>query len=514
VSLRDRLRGRDVAVLGAVGAALALAVAAALFTRFSIDGNLSRDESIYAYAGQQLAAGVPLYDSIFDPKTPLAGALAGLGVAIAKAVGADEVHAIRVVFLLCGCLAVVAVYLLALSLWRSVVAGLAAAVTLASFDGFAADAIAGPDAKTPGVLVAALSMLAMATRRWFWAGLCGSAAFLVWQPLGVYAAVAVVAAPLVTPSPGRGRAAGGAAAGAALPFAVAGAYFALAGSLSQAWQAALVFPFTGVRRAPQPFEDRLRLIRDTVATDYGHTRLLFWLGLAALLALVVARLVGPTRDLRHPLVYAVAPTLAVLVAWSLHDFQGYPDVFPLLPYPALGVGGAVALLVRPRAPALRGAATAVALAAVAALGVLTWSWYTDAEPRGRSLTDQRADAAALERLVGARRLYALGDPTPLVLTRRRNPSRFVYLGSGVGPWMLERTPGGLRGWEARLRRSRPAAIVLHAWRSPVARKVRAWLPSWTRRRRIGTWNVYVPRTRAAPARRRAARERPATVTGA
>src|SRR4051794_41821785 len=63
--------------IGWAGAVLALAVAVTLFTRFSFDDTMRRDEAIYAYGGQQLAAGVPLYRGVFDPKTPVAQALAG-----------------------------------------------------------------------------------------------------------------------------------------------------------------------------------------------------------------------------------------------------------------------------------------------------------------------------------------------------------------------------------------------------------------------------------------------------
>src|SRR4051794_41854194 len=67
--------------IGWAGAVLALAVAVTLFTRFSFDDTMRRDEAIYAYGGQQLAAGVPLYRGVFDPKTPVAQALAGAGAA-------------------------------------------------------------------------------------------------------------------------------------------------------------------------------------------------------------------------------------------------------------------------------------------------------------------------------------------------------------------------------------------------------------------------------------------------
>src|SRR3954452_16898277 len=77
------------------GGALALIVAALLFTQFSIEGNLSRDEAIYSYGGQQLADGVPVYQAIFDPKPPLPTFLTALGVASGRAAGVDELYAMR-----------------------------------------------------------------------------------------------------------------------------------------------------------------------------------------------------------------------------------------------------------------------------------------------------------------------------------------------------------------------------------------------------------------------------------
>ena len=44
---------------GTLGAIFALAIAVALYTRFSLDDTLRRDEAIYAYGGQQLAAVPP-----------------------------------------------------------------------------------------------------------------------------------------------------------------------------------------------------------------------------------------------------------------------------------------------------------------------------------------------------------------------------------------------------------------------------------------------------------------------
>ena len=181
------------------GALVSLAVAFALYTRFGINGSLSRDEGIYAYGGQQMAHGVAPYASIFDPKTPLATMIAGLAATVARIVGRNDIYLVRVAFFLCACLTVLAVFLLAARLFGSTLAGVSAAVVFASYRVFAADALAGPDAKTPGVLLAVVAMWLMARRQWFLAGLAGGLAFLVWQPLVLYPFVAVLVALLTSP---------------------------------------------------------------------------------------------------------------------------------------------------------------------------------------------------------------------------------------------------------------------------------------------------------------------------
>jgi 4-amino-4-deoxy-L-arabinose transferase-like glycosyltransferase len=448
-------------------------VAVALYSRFSIDDWLRRDESIYTYGGQQLAEGVPVYKGIFDPKTPLSSMLIGAGVAIARAVGTDELHLVRIEFFLFACLTVAAVYVLALWLWDSVLAGIVAAVTFAAFRGFAIDALGGPDAKTPGMFFAVLSMALLVRRRWFWGAFAGSLAFLVWQPLGVYVPVAVLGV-LVTAAPGeRWRRLGGALAGAVIPLAAVTLYFLIAGALPQFIETAVTFPLTGVQRGHETLHEHFDVIADTVAGDYGKTQVLFWAGLVALFGLVVPRWRGRDggalrRAIADPYVFVVITSFVLLLLFSLRDFQGYPDLYPLLPYSALGVGGVAAVLVGLLARRSLGRVAAVgALVASAVLVGLTWHWYSIPESRDTALVRQRGDAAAIERMLNpGETLYALGDPTILVLTKRRNPSRFIYLGSGVSEWVVKHTPGGMAGWEARIRASDPAVVVIAGWEGP------------------------------------------------
>src|SRR3954449_12372142 len=114
------------------GGALALVVAALLFTQFSIEGNLSRDEAIYTYAGQQLVDGVPVYEGIFDPKPPLPTFLTAAGVVGGRVLGEDRVLTMRAEFFVFALLAVVAVYWLGLRLWKSPLAALSGAAVFAS----------------------------------------------------------------------------------------------------------------------------------------------------------------------------------------------------------------------------------------------------------------------------------------------------------------------------------------------------------------------------------------------
>jgi hypothetical protein len=438
--------------LAVSGAVLSLLVAAALFARFGIDGSLSRDEAVYAYGGQQLDHGVPFYASIFDQKTPGAAYLAGLGAALG---GLDG---IRSAFFVCACLTVVAVYLLGLELSGSVLGALAGAVVFASFQGFAIDALSGPDAKTPGILLAVLSMLLVLRRRWFWAGVCGALAFLFWQPLLIYLALAVVVARRWS-----------VVLGAAVPLAVTVVYFAIAGALGEFVQAAFVFPVVGLHRTPETVGQRLGHIAGVVHAHYAAP--LVWSGLALLIV------IGAVRRW-----WLVLASLAAIAAFSALDFQGYPDVYPLLPYAALGIAGAVAIAARQRAVAV------VAVFALAVLVATSWTRFSSDE----GLVAQRAAAAAIQhRLAPGDTVYALGDPAPLVLAGHRNPSRYIFLGSGVDAWTQSHTRGGFAGWMAGIRASDPAVIVMHGWRSEIQRRAATWLHTQYVPGYAGCWHVFM-----------------------
>jgi 4-amino-4-deoxy-L-arabinose transferase-like glycosyltransferase len=492
----------------AAGMVLALLVAVALFSRFSIDGQLSRDESIYVYSGQQLAHGVPPYASIFDPKTPLGSMFAGAAVGIARAAGGDEVHYVRFAFFVFACLTVVAVYALGLALWGSIAGAILSAVTFASFRGFASDALGGPDAKTPAILFAVVSMTLLVRRRWFWGSFAGALAFLVWQPMAIYVLVAALAALATAERGERRRRLGRVAAGAAIPIASVTLYFLIAGALGKFVQAAVTFPLTGIERGPETLHEHFDRIADVVAAGYPRIYVLIWAGLLALPLLAAWRLVRararPREVLADPLVSVVLASLVPLALYSLHDFQGYPDVYPALPYAAIGIGGvaATALTALGRRPAAH-VVTAGALVAAAGLAALSWHWYSTPSGHVRWLVRERATAARIERLLDpGETLYALGDPTVLVLTDRRNPSRFIYLGSGVAAQAAPEAQGGTEGWGRRILASDPAVIVVNDWHGPRRRPLSLVLRKTYDRGFVGGWRVlFKPEVKARAAQR-------------
>lgn len=512
-AVRARVRSGD-----AVGLLGSLAAALLLFTRFDAGDVLLRDEAIYTYAAQQLVHGVPPYASIFDPKAPIASLYAGLAVWLAHWTPVGDLHAVRLAYLLIALLTVAAMYLLGRRLFGSVVAAAVTAVVFAAFRGYAIDALTGPNAKFPGILAAVLTLLLLSRRQWFWSGVAAGVAALVWQPLVLYGLVTVVAAAWVGPRDGsaeppwpslrwgsRLRASGLALLGGALPAAAISLYFALVGRFGWFLDSAVIFPLTA-RTQGETFGSRLRVIVGYLQTDFRFSGHVFWIGLVLLvgvLALAARRAgrdTGRWRD--EPLLYAVAPTFAGVVAFTLVNFQGYQDLTPLLPYAALGCGGAVAgVLSLGRLAPHRRAATAAAVAGVVLLTSGS-AWLFAHDGPHRRLLRQEQRACAVDLLLGDRgTLLSLGDPTPLVLTHRRNPDRFIYLGSGVAEWRIAHTPGGLQGWHRDIQRYRPTVIVFGSWYSRRATSMATWLSAHFDAAYVGSWRVFLaPGVRARATR--------------
>jgi hypothetical protein len=432
-----------------------------------INGALSRDLSVYVYAGQRLVdAGVPPYVGILNRSGPFAHLLPGVGVAVARLFDGDDLAGARWFYLVLSVLCVCVVYLFARDLFASPLVGLTAAAAFLSFAGFIEYASDGPREKTPMVLFMLLAMWAANRGRWFWAGLCLSVATLTLQIGFFVAAPFVLLTLLLAPQRGgRLTALLRVALGGLVPVAVLAAYFASVGALDDAVDGFLVINLHYT--VANPMTDNLALRWLLLQRGFGVSLWFLLAGLAALLLLAPAALVPRWRRADPSVLPVAVLGVASLggLYWTVRDFDSWPDAFPLLPLAALGIGLLVARLLR-WVPGVVARTVAVAWVVLAVVAALTWS----VTERHDELTAQRAAVTAvLGQLPGGARLLAVNAPQPLVLSGSTNPTRHQMFTSGLDEYVDDTWPGGLHGY---------ADDIVHRWRPDlvvVGQPRRAWL---------------------------------------
>lgn len=483
------------ALAGGLGSIL---IAAIIYSQFSILDWLKRDSAIYMYGGQQMLHGTPPYASIMDPKGPLAAIICGFGEAVAKLLGRDDVLVIRVEFGVIAALTVLAVYLLTLELFDSVLAAVVASAIFASFAGYARDALAGPNGHTPAILFSIVAMWLTARKNWMWAGVAAGLAFLDWQPVFPYALVLLACAYVWSTGPDRWKNCLRAAIGGAIPFAAVVLYYAIEGQLRWLIDGLFVFPLTGVARNSMTLGARVRFIFNDVANLYGFSGALLWIGIVLLLAGIAWRLVRAGGERRQvlggPLVLLVFVSFVAQVLYLVYDYQGYSHAFPMLVYGALGFGMAAAwLLARASKEGKLRAGRSTAIAAVVVVTATAAIAYHEPSVRRPVLRQQQASACAIKAaLVPGTPLWVMGNPLPLVFLHRRNPDNYPYLGSGIDRWKIEHTRHGFAGWTAQVARSRASVVVVDTWHSPIRFRMQSWLRHHGYvRGYIGPWQVFV-----------------------
>ncbi len=422
-----------------------------------LHGTLTRDLSLYSYAGQQVADGVPPYEGVLNRAGPLAHAIPAIGVWIARLVGSDEVIAMRVEFLVLATACTTVVYLLGRDLFHRRIAGLVAAAVFLGFHGFIQYASNGPREKTPMTLFLVLALWAVTHRRWFTAGVFVSLATLCLQIAFFPTFTATVVGALLLAHEERLKALLRIAAGGAVPVLACAVWFALAGSLRQSVDAFLIINMRYT--VPNPPLENVDIIREDAFAAYGTVWVWLFVGGLVLLALRGLSAAVPAVRRHDPsTVVLAALTVAVGVGlwWNSRDYDSWADLFPLLPFAAIGVAGVVpvlALVVPARA--LRPVAVVAAAAAVAAS--VQWSVST----RNDYLDDQRdAVEAVFDRLPADATLTSVEAPQPLVLTDRTNPTEHQMFRSGLQDYVDDTWSGGLDGFARELVDQRPTLVAL------------------------------------------------------
>jgi hypothetical protein len=422
------------------------AVALLTYALHGVNGALTRDLGVYGYAGQQVADGVPPYLGVLNRAGPLAHLLPAVGVGLARLGGFDELLGMRLVFMAIATVCTSLVYVLGRDVFRSSLAGLVTAGAFLTFTGFIRYAADGPREKTPMTLFVVCALWAVSRQRWFTAGLSVSLATLCLQIAFFPSVTATVVGVLLLAGGHRVRALILVVLGGALPVAACTVYFAVVGSLREAVDAFLLI--NAEYTEPDPLLPKLGIhVRDLVAA-YGASVWLLLVGSVALVVLPIAfARLGITRDGRGPRVLtAFALALVGGLLWDLRDYDAWPDLFPLLPLAAVGVGG---LFVWATSRLARRSTLVVAVALlVAATGAAVQASVTTRDDR--LVTQRRSVAAVLALLPADATVTSIEAPQPLVLTGRTNPTRYQMFSGGLTRYVDDTWPGGLRAFRQQL----------------------------------------------------------------
>jgi hypothetical protein len=430
-------------------------VALVTYVLHGVNGALSRDLGVYAYAGQQVADGVPPYVGILNRAGPLAHVIPALGVLGARLAGIDELLGMRLLFLALSVLCVCLAYLVGRDLFHSRLAGLVTAGAFLTFAGFIEYASNGPREKTPMVLFMLGAFWALAHRRWFTAGLLTALATLVLQIAFFVCLPALVVGALA--AGGRLRAIVRIGVGGLTPLALSAAYFAAVGALGEFVDA---FVLINARYTPSNEITADGLAKDwrNLSSAYDQSLWVLVVGLVALVAIALVSLLIEDRRRRSAtaIVVALAAAAVTGVLWTAQDYDSWPDAFPLLPLAALGVG-ALAREVTLRVPR----SAAVAGVVVWCIVTSTLAIHTSVTGRSHDLVAQRrSTSAVLGRLPQDASVLSIQAPQPLVLSGRRNPTRMQMFGNGLDRYVDDTWPGGLAGFVSEIKQAQPEVIAV------------------------------------------------------
>lgn len=482
--------------------ALVMLLALGVITRYDPQGrNLDGDASFMLYAGQQILRGNAPYKTVGIVKLPFSPFTAAAGIAAGRVVGLADVLGGRYMFVLAAVLAVGATFLVGTQLGGTLVGGLSAAALL-SFQTLSLHAARGPEAKMPLIAAGMFCVWLLARRKWFWAGVAGTCAFLTWQPGLIFLACALIA-PWLQARSQRGRALWTAVAGVAAPLALVLLYFGAHDALRPMWDATFganrnYFQNTKVAvglatvvttNARLLWNMLLRCARPEVIFIYSG-----WLGMIGGTLILVARLgrgflssrsrtenstaASPAGFLaqNQALLLHTVPLVisgAALVGFSFLDTQGCMDFVPVMPYFALGTGLVFALAVQLAAMGIarvtpRHATRALALlGVVAVLGVLVYGAQDALKQRPqRGLARQEQLVKTLTASLGPDdRIQQFGDATVFVVSGRQNATHFMHLGDKQGFGILAAEGVTIEGLVERLKDANPRMILLSRTRA-------------------------------------------------
>jgi hypothetical protein len=455
--LRQRFASAD-PLVGVVGL-----VSLGVYLMHGFDKAVTRDLGVYLYGGQRFLSGDPPYVGVLNRAGPLAHALPGVGMWLGRPFGLSDIHAARVFYMLLAVGCVCLCYLVIRDLTGSRAAALIAAAAFLTFQGFVDLATYGPREKTPMVLFLLVVLLAVRHRRWATSGAFIALATLNWQPVFFAAVTTAIVAALLAPE-GRLRAVARIFVGGAGVSALVLGYYALYGAVHTLLDC-FVLINAQYTKQPGALAD-LSGNWGSVRQGYGPAVWVILLGLAAMpiAAVTSARAAWRSHESAAATYVGLGAGWLGGVVWSVVAYNGWPDLFVLLPFSLIGVGWIASEV-------LRRLDLRVALVVAVVLSLLGTSYAAaySVTTRQHDLWQQEESIAAV---LGAgpqpATILSMESPQVLVMTHRTNATPYQMFDHGFPGWVDATYPGGLKGYLATIERLAPTYIAV----TP------RWKPAW------------------------------------
>lgn len=492
-------RARDALLL----IALALLAVIVFLQNAPFTRALSPDLSMMMYAGQEIARGHPPYKYAMIVKTPLTPMLAAAAAVAARSFNADEVSAMRLLFLALAVAAVLLAYVFARDAFQSRAAGWFSALAMTGFGFLGARAAIGPEPKLVVLVFGLAACWAIQKRAAWWAGICAALAFLAWQIAGIYLLVALAAFWFGTAPNARRKQTARVLAGFLLTLAPFGLYLVFTDAMYHAWAQTILGNFNFLRGEEAGTGGGLAARVTTSSTKFvtatwrcmANERAFLLAGIAGALgftaeALRSSRKLGSGGMSNAPEntpwgVYALGLSALGLSLFALYDFQNCPDLLPFFGILAIGCGWLVTRVLEgvarwsaqklPQTRAwLRPAFYSAATLAVLLYGIGD-SLLSSSANRLRAPQEKIAERVERELQAGDT-IQQYGDAIVLVLTGRTNATPVLHLGPKQHQGIFFMYENGLDGYIAYLDAHKPRVITLSRRKEePWAEKLYAWI---------------------------------------
>jgi hypothetical protein len=417
------------------------------------------DQAVYDYMAQCIVRGQIPYRDVIDSKGPGSLYISALVMAAGKAVGFQDILAVRLFYvLLVGALCAVTYFVAELYLRSRIAAIIAFSLPLVS-EQFAEMMVAGTRPKLPMILFGMLTLLFIAKDKPFWAGICSMLSCLCWQPGLAFTGVAVLMFTRYLTS-WRDLRGLKVLAGAAIPFAIVVGYFYFAGALGDLWTWTVHYNYTvympGGNVGPSlALAQVWRLARLAMGANFIWIKL----SIAGLIIYAMERLWRRFKErniVAAPDVFRDAILIPPLVhlGFCVINWQGEEFLIPLFPFIGIFAGYFVITVARTiiAIPLLKRnllVVRAIELAPLIPLALILVSVVNHAKgyqlEAGRTLQDQEAAFKAVSDVLGPDdKIYVHGTVELLVLLHRTNMNPYIFLPYGKDDYIGSKSPGGFR----------------------------------------------------------------------